>query len=166
MGLLRLTTLPRFRYPIFALLLGTALFSLGVGALLLASCHPVGAQWDADLGSCPSRPLAAELSYAFTGLMVCLDWSCAGVPYLLLRDLQMPMRLKVSLLALLAFGSLSGVCALIRVPYLKYYNSATKDQMCEFTLTNFPCSSIYISARVIDHGPIFLTSAVKITSAT
>lgn len=135
-ALLRLATLGRrYRYPVLAILAAAPLFACGAVAVLLYSCRPVGAQWDADLGPCPTRHLIADFSAAFTGLTVALDWACAGIPYLLLRGLQMHTRTKVSLFALLAFGGLAGVSALIRLPYLKYYY-VDEDQLCTFTLSH------------------------------
>ncbi|RYP74894.1 hypothetical protein DL769_003915 [Monosporascus sp. CRB-8-3] len=120
-ALLRLTTLRRYRYTIIGILTAPPLFTAVVVILLLCTCKPLGAQWDVNLGPCPVHDSMAYLSYLFTAFTVILDWACAVIPYLLLRDLQMQKRVKLSLMALLAFGSLAGVCAIIRLPYLKYY---------------------------------------------
>ncbi|KAK7756524.1 hypothetical protein SLS62_001359 [Diatrype stigma] len=131
-ALLRLATLARrYRYPVLAILAAAPLFACAAAAVLLYSCRPVGAQWDAALGPCPTRRLMADFSAAFTALTVALDWACAAIPYLLLRGLQMHARTKVSLFALLAFGGLAGVSALIRLPYLKYYY-VDEDQLYGF----------------------------------
>ncbi|EMR65135.1 putative integral membrane protein [Eutypa lata UCREL1] len=130
-ALLRLTTLRRYRYPIYAIMVSTPLFVLGMIVVMVYTCRPLGAQFDPDLGPCPTRHFMADFSYAFTGVTVTLDWACAIIPYLLLRDLQMLLRTKISLLALLTFGGLAGVCALIRVPYLRYYY-INEDQLYYF----------------------------------
>ncbi|KAI0843576.1 hypothetical protein F5Y06DRAFT_255294 [Hypoxylon sp. FL0890] len=121
-ALLRLTITQRiYRYIILAILIATPIFTAAVLVVLIATCHPLGSQWDLALGSCPVHTVMAYLSYIFTAFTVILDWACAVIPYLLLRDLEMPRRIKISLFVVLAFGSLAGVCAIIRLPYLKYY---------------------------------------------
>ncbi|RYP05979.1 hypothetical protein DL764_003439 [Monosporascus ibericus] len=120
-ALLRLTTLRRYRYSIVGILGVPPLLTGGVIMHLLCTCRPLGAQWEGKLGSCTVQRLMAYSSYVFTAFTVILDWACAVIPYLLLRDLQLRKTVKLSLMALLAFGSLAGVCAMIRLPYLKYY---------------------------------------------
>ncbi|OTA53282.1 hypothetical protein K449DRAFT_440123 [Hypoxylon sp. EC38] len=121
-ALLRLTTTKRtFRLIILGILISTPIFTSAVLIVLVATCHPVGAQWDLALGDCPVHTVMAYLSYIFTAFTVILDWACAVIPYLLLKDLEMKRRIKISLIVVLAFGSLAGICAIIRLPYLKYY---------------------------------------------
>ncbi|KAI2615519.1 hypothetical protein GGR54DRAFT_642281 [Hypoxylon sp. NC1633] len=121
-ALLRLTTAQRlYRYIIYCILLSAPIFTVAVIILLVTTCRPLGAQWDLALGPCTVHNLMAYLSYLFTVFTVILDWACAIIPYLLLRNLEMRPRVKISLIVILAFGSLAGVCAIIRLPYLKYY---------------------------------------------
>ncbi|KAI1406929.1 hypothetical protein F5Y13DRAFT_207124 [Hypoxylon sp. FL1857] len=121
-ALLRLTTTQRlYRLIILGILISTPIFTAAVLIVLIATCRPLGAQWDLELGSCPVHTVMAYLSYIFTAFTVILDWACAVIPYLLLRDLEMKRRIKISLIVVLAFGSLAGVCAIIRLPYIKYY---------------------------------------------
>ena len=153
-ALLRLTTLRRYRYPIYAIMVSTPLFVLGMIVVMVYTCRPLGAQFDPDLGPCPTRHFMADFSYAFTGVTVTLDWACAIIPYLLLRDLQMLLRTKISLLALLTFGGLAGVCALIRVPYLRYYY-INEDQLCALSLPQSAASPQF-SAFLSPFLPVFI----------
>ncbi|KAI1106346.1 hypothetical protein F4804DRAFT_301003 [Jackrogersella minutella] len=121
-ALLRLTTTQRtYRFMILGILISTPTFTAAVLVVLISTCEPLGAQWDLALGDCKVHTVMAYLSYIFTAFTVILDWACAVIPYLLLRDLEIRQRVKVSLMIVLAFGSLAGVCAIVRLPYLKYY---------------------------------------------
>ncbi|CAJ2513251.1 Uu.00g013700.m01.CDS01 [Anthostomella pinea] len=131
MTLLRLTAQRRYRYPILGIMISPALFTVGVVIVLVTTCYPLGAQWDLALARCAAHDVMAQLSYLFTVFTVLLDWACAVIPYLLLRDLEMRKAVKITLLAVLMFGGLAGVCAIIRLPYLKYY-LIEKDQLYYF----------------------------------
>ncbi|KAI2467816.1 hypothetical protein F4781DRAFT_423105 [Annulohypoxylon bovei var. microspora] len=121
-ALLRLTTTKKvFRFIILGILISTPVFTVAVLIVLISTCVPLGSQWDLALGSCRVHTVMAYLSYIFTAFTIILDWACAVIPYLLLKDLEMRRRVKVSLIVVLAFGSLGGVCAIVRLPYLKYY---------------------------------------------
>lgn len=130
-ALLRLTFQRRYRYPIYAILLSAPLFTFGVVVVLVATCNPLGAQWDLALGPCATHDLMAQLSYLFTAFTVILDFACAVIPYLLLRKMEMKYHIKISLLVVLCFGGIAGVSAVIRLPYLKYYR-IEEDQLCEY----------------------------------
>jgi hypothetical protein len=129
-ALLRLTTQRRYRYPVWTILVAAPLFTGGVIVVLITTCRPVGAQWDLDLGPCPTHVVMAQLSYLFTVMTVIMDWACAIIPYLLLRRLDMRRRVKVSLIVVLTMGGFASTAAIIRIPYLKYY-LITEDQMCK-----------------------------------
>lgn len=130
-ALLRLTFQRRYRYPIYAILLSAPLFTFGVVVVLVATCNPLGAQWDLALGPCATHDLMAQLSYLFTAFTVILDFACAVIPYLLLRKMEMKYHIKISLLVVLCFGGIAGVSAVIRLPYLKYYR-IEEDQLYYF----------------------------------
>ncbi|OTA99517.1 hypothetical protein M426DRAFT_27424 [Hypoxylon sp. CI-4A] len=153
-ALLRLTTNQRnFRLIILGILLSTPVFTAAVLIVLISTCRPLGAQWDLTLGSCGVHTVMAYLSYIFTAFTVILDWACAVIPYLLLKDLEMKRRVKVSLIIVLAFGSLAGICAIVRLPYLKYY-LIEEDQLLWIPDTN-------ISSRLDGFANIILWSNVE-----
>ncbi|KAH8647733.1 hypothetical protein BX600DRAFT_443083 [Xylariales sp. PMI_506] len=127
--LLRLTSQRRYRYPLWGILLISPLFTVVIIIILAATCHPVAAQWDLDLGPCSTHTAMAQLSYLFTVFTVILDWFCSIIPYLLLKDLDLNKRTKVSLIGILAMGGFASTAAIIRIPYLKYY-LITDDQFC------------------------------------
>lgn len=60
------------------------------------------------------------------------DWVCAGVPCYIVSKLQMPRRRKISVICILGLGVTASVATLVRMPYLKYYNTAKypKDLLC------------------------------------
>lgn len=62
------------------------------------------------------------VSYFGSVVQVVTDWVCAIVPFFVVKDLQMPKRKKISLLAVLMLGVLASIASLIRMPYYKYYD--------------------------------------------
>ncbi|KAH6646938.1 hypothetical protein BKA67DRAFT_540406 [Truncatella angustata] len=130
-ALLRLTIQRRYRYPLWMILTAPPLFTFGVIVVLVSTCRPVGAQWDLNLGTCSTHVVMAQLSYLFTVFTVILDWACAIIPYLLLKDLPMKRHVKISLIVVLTMGGFASCAAIVRIPYLKYY-LITEDQLYYF----------------------------------
>ena len=142
MGLLRLTSQRRHRWPLWGLILAPPAFAGGTVVYLASACRPLSTQWHWDGApatpdhpvscSIPERQTLVQLAYVYTALTVALDCACAAVPCLLLRDLQMHGRVKASLLGLLAFGAVAALCALARVPHIWHYYDPEHDLMCMF----------------------------------
>lgn len=149
--LLRLATQRKYRVPIITALVTTPIFTVVVVLLLIVTCRPVGAQWDLSLGPCPLHNWLAVLSYPFTALTILLDWSCAVIPWLLIRKLQLNQRIKRSLILVLGLGGIASIGAIARLPYIKYY-TITEDQLCEYFDKHPP-------ARRISHANLESTTA-------
>ena len=158
-GLLRLTSQRRHRWPLWALILAPPAFAGGAVVYLASACRPLSTQWHWEgapaapdrPASCsvPDRRALVHLAYIYTALTVALDCACAAVPCLLLRDLQMHGRVKASLLGLLAFGAVAALCALARVPHIWHFYDPEHDLMCMFC-----------PPRVITrHGPVNSTTS-------
>lgn len=52
------------------------------------------------------------------------DWTCAIIPFFIVAGLQMSQRKKVSVCAILGLGLFASIATVIRMPYLKYYDTA------------------------------------------
>lgn len=130
MTLLRLTTERKYRWPILAVLIFTPIFTVTVVLVLVITCQPVGAQFDLALGSCPVHTAMSMLSYPFTAMTIILDWGCAIIPWLIIRNLQLNRRVKKGLAFVLGLGALASIGAIARLPYIRYY-TITDDQLCK-----------------------------------
>lgn len=139
MTLLRLTTERKYRWPILAVLVFTPIFTITVVLVLVITCKPVGAQFDLALGSCPIHSAMAVLSYPFTAMTIILDWGCALIPWLIIRDLHLNRRVKKGLIFVLGLGALASIGAIARMPFLHYY-TIYDDQLCK-SITTKPCYS-------------------------
>ncbi|KAJ4421566.1 hypothetical protein N0V82_003704 [Gnomoniopsis sp. IMI 355080] len=121
MTLLRLTAERKYRWPILAVLIFTPIFTATVVLILIITCQPVGAQFNLALGACPVHSAMAMLSYPFTAMTIVLDWGCAFIPWLIIRDLHLNRRVKKGLIFVLGLGALASIGAIARLPYLQYY---------------------------------------------
>lgn len=52
------------------------------------------------------------------------DWVCAAIPFVIVAGLQMSRRKKVSVICILGLGVLASIATCVRMPYLKYYDTA------------------------------------------
>lgn len=61
------------------------------------------------------------------------DWACAVIPFFIVAGLQMSTRKKVSVIVILGLGVVASICTVIRLPYLKYYDTAKypTETLCE-----------------------------------
>lgn len=80
-----------------------------IGILLL--CSPVEANWNTALvvsgqAKCGTMGAMIGLSYFSTASTIATDLACAALPGLLVWNMQMNMRTKLSVCMLLSFGSL------------------------------------------------------------
>ncbi|KAJ9133734.1 hypothetical protein NKR23_g10594 [Pleurostoma richardsiae] len=126
--LLRITTDKRFHWALYAMLAVASLMALiGILASLLY-CHPVKAYWNPYLGTCGDFMVVVKIGYAWTAVGIVTDWTCAILPYFVVRTLQMSKKTKRTVIAILGVGAIASTATIIRAPYLQYY-LATKDQL-------------------------------------
>ncbi|RYP91723.1 hypothetical protein DL770_002164 [Monosporascus sp. CRB-9-2] len=79
------------------------------------------ARWNPDLGTCSGYDILVLGSYAFSWVMIASDLACAVIPYLIVRNLEMPWRSRYSITIILGIGVLASVACAVRIPYFSYY---------------------------------------------
>ncbi|RYP27266.1 hypothetical protein DL768_011252 [Monosporascus sp. mg162] len=79
------------------------------------------AKWNPDLGTCSSYDILRLGSYAISWVIIASDLAYAVIPYLVVRNLEMPRRSKYSIIIILGIGVLASVACVARIPYLSYY---------------------------------------------
>ncbi|RYP18747.1 hypothetical protein DL765_003769 [Monosporascus sp. GIB2] len=88
---------------------------------LLITCKPLAAKWNPGLGTCSGNDIILMGSYAFSWIAIASDLACAVIPYLIVRNLEMPRRSKHSIIVILGIGVLASVACVVRIPYFSYY---------------------------------------------
>lgn len=104
------------------------------------NCRPFAATWNPYLGSCQTQISMTTVSIIVSAVQMCTDWACAVIPFFIVAGLQMSTRKKVSVIIILGLGVVASICTVIRLPYLKYYDTATypTQTLCECFLVNVP----------------------------
>lgn len=132
-ALMRITDARKYRYPLYFVILASTVLCLAGWISLVSLCKPTAALWNPTLGKCGNYDPIVKISYVVSIVTIITDWTCAIIPFFVLRKLQVSMRTKILLLGVLGMGIFASVAAIVRYPWLKYY-SAPKDQLCESPL--------------------------------
>lgn len=136
-ALFRVTNRSLYRYILWTVIaLSCIVLAIAILSLILL-CKPWPATWNPTLGTCGDRGIITALSYAASAVTIITDWTCAIIPYFVLKDLQLPVKVRYSLISLLSLGAFASVAAIVRLPYFQYY-SHTTDVLCKSTFPKFP----------------------------
>ncbi|KAF1923839.1 uncharacterized protein M421DRAFT_302964 [Didymella exigua CBS 183.55] len=121
---IRIDQRKRVTYPvllnIFIMWLTAALALMFV----FVNCRPLAATWNPALGTCQQMISLETVSYIVSAVQALTDWVSAFVPCYIVSKLQMPRRTKITIVFILGLGILASIATIIRLPYLKYYNTA------------------------------------------
>ncbi|KAI1768936.1 hypothetical protein GGR53DRAFT_316573 [Hypoxylon sp. FL1150] len=121
--LIRLTTQRRYHYPLWSVIIATITGCVVPGVVVITLCKPLAAQWDPSLGTCGDYSIITKLSYAVSVITVVTDWTCAIIPIILIRRLNIPSHQKLPLMITLSLGVFASLASIGRMPYLKYYDA-------------------------------------------
>lgn len=95
------------------------LFSICFLFVVIFQCSPVSLFWEqfagVTEGHCLGTWVVADTTIALSGLSAATDFNMALLPILLIKDLQMCLRTKVSLIAILSLGLVAGSVAIVRI---------------------------------------------------
>ncbi|KAJ4392963.1 hypothetical protein N0V93_002167 [Gnomoniopsis smithogilvyi] len=86
----------------------------------LSHCNGKDALRDALSGTCTGDSIIMPLSYIVLITAALCDAGFVVVPFLVVRNLQMRPRLKYTLMAVMAMGSLAAVFSTARLPWVPY----------------------------------------------
>jgi hypothetical protein len=101
----------KFRVCVYTLLgLCVATFMATIIGILYL-CRPIEANWNTALvlegkAVCASMEAMIALSYMSTASSIATDIACAILPGVIVRNMQLPRKTKISVCVLLSFGSL------------------------------------------------------------
>jgi hypothetical protein len=129
-ALFRVTNRTRYRAVLWTVITMSAVVCAIAILSLVLLCRPWAATWNSTLGTCGNRTIITNLSYAASACTIITDWTCAVIPYFVLKDLQLPSRVRYSLIGVLGLGAFASIAAIVRMPYFQYY-SHTTDVLCK-----------------------------------
>ncbi|KAI6358940.1 hypothetical protein MCOR25_007205 [Pyricularia grisea] len=99
----------------------------GTGMFLFFGCDPVQKNWYPELpGTCHPREIQTALSFLVAAVSIFTDWVFAILPAVLIWKLQMPSRVKMSVIGLLGLGFFASIAPIVRLRYLLLMNDATR----------------------------------------
>ncbi|KAG6363994.1 hypothetical protein INS49_009097 [Diaporthe citri] len=95
----------------------------------LTVCHPIEKNWDLTATSedCAYGAVLV-IGFVVTATSILTDFACAGLPILVLWNMQMDRRTKILTWFMLALGASASLSTIIRIPYLQYW-TINKDQL-------------------------------------
>ncbi|KAH8774438.1 hypothetical protein F5883DRAFT_412531 [Diaporthe sp. PMI_573] len=88
----------------------------------LTVCHPIEKNWDltATPEDCAYEAVLI-IGFVVTATSILTDFACAGLPILVLWNMQMDRRTKVMTWVMLALGASASLSTIVRIPFLKYW---------------------------------------------
>ncbi|TLD23852.1 hypothetical protein PspLS_06334 [Pyricularia sp. CBS 133598] len=99
----------------------------GTGMFLFFGCDPVEKNWQTEIpGTCHPRAIQTALSFLVAAVSILTDWVFAILPAVLIWNLQMPNRVKMSVIGLLGLGFFASIAPIVRLRYLLLMNDATR----------------------------------------
>jgi len=93
------------------------IFTIGIANI----CHPIETLWGASQGTC-NGPLNANLSLFFSIIEIFTDFGLSLLPGVLLWNINMDFKVKVSVIVMLALASFASCATIVRLKYLTLYN--------------------------------------------
>ncbi|KAK8880062.1 cation-transporting atpase 4 [Apiospora arundinis] len=132
LSLFRITNERRYTIPLWCVMV-LATFSAMLGFIaVVITCQPIAKNWDPVLqndpsvGSCMDYSIIQNISYFISASSILTDWSCVILPCIIVWNLNMKRKLKVSAAGILALGAVASLSTIVRLPHLGAY-TAPKD---------------------------------------
>ncbi|KAI1457345.1 hypothetical protein F4805DRAFT_475154 [Annulohypoxylon moriforme] len=120
-ALLRITREKRFVVPLWGIIILSS-FSGAFGfTSVMAQCKPIEANWKLNFNQCDGTVRVGAMSITVAAISILTDWLCAILPAILLWNLNMKLKVKASLIFVLALGALASISTCVRLPYIHIY---------------------------------------------
>ncbi|MCJ1476866.1 hypothetical protein MMC13_005535 [Lambiella insularis] len=125
--LLRITISKAFIRPLQAAIVILVLSNIILTVLWIVQCNPVALAWDlTQQGTCFSVVQIDDIILAQAVISIVSDFFLAAFPILILRKVQISIRVKIALCALMGLGVVTG-CICIARTVLNWQNYYTQD---------------------------------------
>ncbi|KAK8100499.1 hypothetical protein PG999_010873 [Apiospora kogelbergensis] len=108
---------------IWSILALTEVYSLFFFLLFVLQCRPTALFWlrytpEPPAGMCLDATVVAKSFYAYSAISCLTDWTYSLLPIMLVWNLQMNLKMKLSVMVLLAAGVIASSATIVRFPYL------------------------------------------------
>ncbi|KAK8034865.1 hypothetical protein PG993_009860 [Apiospora rasikravindrae] len=108
---------------IWSILALTEIYSLFFFLLFVLQCRPTALFWlrytpNPPAGMCLDATVVAKSFYAYSAISCLTDWTYSLLPITLVWNLQMNIKMKISVCLLLAAGVIASSATIVRFPYL------------------------------------------------
>ncbi|KAK5631473.1 hypothetical protein RRF57_007187 [Xylaria bambusicola] len=108
--------------PIRLVLIGSiivvTIFSIATFLALALQCRPVTLNWGIGKGECVAPHVITDIAYAFSASDIASNWLYATLPIVMLWNVQLTLRVKLSVILLLGFSFTSSIATLVRLKYV------------------------------------------------
>ncbi|KAF1846784.1 uncharacterized protein K460DRAFT_367531 [Cucurbitaria berberidis CBS 394.84] len=110
-----------FIWALWALIGATIIAALVFCVGIANVCHPIDTLWGESKGKC-NLQLNTDVSLFFSAIEIMTDFSLSIMPAILLWNVQMNGKVKVSVAVMLALASFASCATIVRLKYLTLYS--------------------------------------------
>lgn len=107
--LLRITIVPIHLWIIRMIMAVSAVVGVAYTSVVIFQCKPVSFWWDLNpnhTGKCLSSTLVMNFTFVVSGLNAFADWTFALLPVLIVKGLQMKLRMKIVVASVIALAAM------------------------------------------------------------
>jgi hypothetical protein len=109
--LLRICVIKWHRIVIFTVIVVTEIYSVFFFLLFVLQCRPTSLFWlryssNPPSGSCLDATVVSNAFYGYSAISCWTDWTYSILPVFLVWNLQMDLKLKLSVVGILAAGAM------------------------------------------------------------
>ncbi|KAI0190360.1 hypothetical protein EV127DRAFT_89557 [Xylaria flabelliformis] len=106
------------RQVLIASIVVVTIFSIATFLALALQCRPVTLNWGIGKGECVAPHVITDIAYAFSAADIASNWLYATLPIIMLWNVQLSLRVKLSVILLLGFSFTSSIATLVRLKYV------------------------------------------------
>ncbi|KAI0487737.1 hypothetical protein F4859DRAFT_268014 [Xylaria cf. heliscus] len=106
------------RKVLIASIVIVSIFSVATFLALALQCRPVTLNWGIGKGECVAPHVITDIAYAFSAADIASNWLYATLPVVMLWNVQLSLRVKLSVILLLGFSFTSSIATLVRLKYV------------------------------------------------
>ncbi|KAL2005112.1 hypothetical protein VTN00DRAFT_2962 [Thermoascus crustaceus] len=99
-------------------MVGTVIFGMFYGFVVLFQCKPVDAWWTLERHGCMDPIIIVNATYAASALNAVADWTFGTLPIFIVWGLNMNKRTKKIAVGVLSFAAIGSTATVIRIPYV------------------------------------------------
>ncbi|KAF8853880.1 hypothetical protein BDZ45DRAFT_597883, partial [Acephala macrosclerotiorum] len=120
--LLRIATDKTYRIILYSIMTLVSLVTIAFFLFLVFQCKPVSYFWmqfGGETGSCLAPETVGAMTYMHSGVNAFCDVVLALLPVVIVSQLQMNIRTKLTVSTILSMGIIAAIAVIVRIPYVK-----------------------------------------------